>query len=72
MTFNPTWHAEYLKLEQAHEAAASRLAQAARRLEYKRRPANAEAEYAAALAEARAAGDARWNFEMAACTIVRA
>lgn len=70
MNHNPAWHAEYLALENAAAAANEVLRVARKALERRRPPANAQAAYDAALAAARAAGDARWEFEMAATTVV--
>ena len=72
MTHNPEWHREYLALENAERAASMRFRAAAKKMEYKRRPANAETEYAAALEAVRAAGKARWDFEMGATQIADA
>lgn len=60
MAHNPAWHAEYLILENA-EAAARETYRAAR-----------GAKKAAALDALRVAGQARWDFEMAATQIVDA
>jgi len=55
---NTEWHAEYARLEAAQEDA---------RMAYRKaRGAKKES----ALEVFRAAGKARWDFEMAACTIV--
>jgi hypothetical protein len=60
MTFNPEWHRQYGLLELAESVAreAYRAARGARK--------------EAALDALRIAGKARWDFEMAACTIVSA
>lgn len=59
MAHNPEWHAEYLRLENAESAA---------RATY--RSARGAAKKAAALDVFRAAGKARWDFEMAGVRIV--
>ena len=56
---NTAWHAEYLRLENAEAAA---------RAAY--RSARGAAKKEAALETFRAAGKARWDFEMAGCQIV--
>ena len=70
MTFNPAWHAEYARLENAAAEATEALRAARRMLDRKRPAANARAIYNAALEKARSTGTARWDFEMAATTIV--
>jgi hypothetical protein len=70
MAFNPAWHAEYLALENAHEAAREEYRQARRALDRKRPPAGAQTRHDAALETMRTTGKARWDFEMAATVIV--
>ena len=72
MAHSTEWHAEYLRLEIAADAARDEYRAAKRDLGYKRVPAGAQARHDAALDALRAASKARWDFEMAACTIVRA
>ena len=64
------WNGEYLCLENAANEASLALRIARCALNRKRPPANAQAVYDAALIAARETGTARWNFEMAATTIV--
>ena len=70
MAHNPEWHREYLALENAEQAASIRFRAAQKAMDRKRRSAGAEAEHASALEALRAAGKARWDFEMAATVIV--
>lgn len=70
MTHNPAWHAEYLRLENAENAAREVYRVANRVLARKRVPAGAQAACDAALAAFRAAGKARFDFEMAGVRIV--
>lgn len=70
MTYDPAWHAEYLRLENAENAAREVYRVAKKAVERKRPAAHAQAIYAAALEAFRAAGKARWDFEMAATVIV--
>ena len=59
MAHDPVWHAEYSRLE---------LAESVAREAYRR--ARGAAKKAAALDDLRAAGTARWDFEMSATKIV--
>ena len=71
MAFNPAWHAEYRILEAAEETARE-VCRTARRALDRKPSAAAQARYDVALEASRAAGKARWDFEMTATVIVRA
>lgn len=70
MAHDPAWHREYALLELAEGMAREALHTARRALDRKRPPAGAQASYDAALDALRAAGRARFDFEMAAAVIV--
>ena len=70
MTHNPAWHAEYARLEMAEEAARETYRLARRLADRKRPPADAQSQADAALEMFRAAGKARFDFEMAGTVIV--
>lgn len=69
MAHNPEWHAEYLRLENAHDAAREEYHAASRIAERTLTPSDL-AKYEAALEAMRVAGEARWDFEMAGVQIV--
>lgn len=70
MAHNPEWHAEYRRLENEELAARMAFRAAQSLMDRKRRPTDAQARYDAALDAFRAAGQARWDYEMAATKIV--
>jgi hypothetical protein len=70
MAHNPEWHAEYARLELAEDIAREAFRSTRRALDRKRVPAGAQEAHDAALIALRAAGKARFDFEMAATTIV--
>lgn len=70
MAHNPAWHAEYLALENAENAAREGYRLARKALDRKRPSANAKGIYEAALSVFRDASKARFDFEMAATSIV--
>lgn len=69
MAHDPAWHAEYASLDLAKDLASAAFHKAQRALERKA-TAQRQAAYDAALEALRAAGKARWDFEMAATTVV--
>lgn len=64
------WHTEYLHLENAEATAREIYRIADRNLHRRKPPVNARAQYDAAIDLLRVAGKARWDFEMAATTII--
>jgi hypothetical protein len=70
MAHNPEWHAEYARLELAESIAREAFRSTRRALDRKRVPAGAQKAHDAALIALRAAGKARFDFEMAGAVIV--
>lgn len=70
MAHDREWHREYGRLELAEGTAREAFQTARRTLDRKHPPAGSQAAYDAALDALRAAGKARFDFEMAATKIV--